>query len=160
MVKSGYRTTEFWFTLVSFIVSGLFLFGIITDPNAKDELIEVVSHAVESCVLLGGQAMILYKYINSRKEHKIAYEKTKQKEADLINKELEDYVGVDNSTNKININKASVGDLIQLPHVGPVIAKNIVKYRKEQNFQDITDIQQVDGVGKTVFKDIKQYIMV
>lgn len=71
MIKPGYRTSEFWFTLVSFIFSGLYLTGIINDHTNKDELISVVSHAVESCILIGGQFVILYKYINSRKTAKI-----------------------------------------------------------------------------------------
>jgi len=70
IVKPGYRTSEFWFTLVSFIFSGLYLTGIINDHTNKDELISVVSHAVESCILIGGQFVILYKYINSRKNVK------------------------------------------------------------------------------------------
>lgn len=71
MIKPGYRTSEFWFTLVSFIFSGLYLTGIINDNSNKEELISVVSHAVESCILIGGQFVILYKYINSRKTAKI-----------------------------------------------------------------------------------------
>lgn len=70
-MKPGYRTSEFWFTLVSFIFSGLYLTGIINDNSNKEELISVVSHAVESCILIGGQFVILYKYINSRKSAKI-----------------------------------------------------------------------------------------
>lgn len=70
MIKPGYRTSEFWFTLVSFIFSGLYLTGIINDNSNKEELISVVSHAVESCILIGGQFVILYKYINSRKTAK------------------------------------------------------------------------------------------
>jgi len=70
MIKPGYRTSEFWFTLVSFIFSGLYLTGIINDNANKEELISVVSHAVESCILIGGQFVILYKYINSRKNIK------------------------------------------------------------------------------------------
>ena len=67
MIKPGYRTSEFWFTLVSFIFSGLYLTGIINDHSNKEELISIVSHAVESCILIGGQFVILYKYINSRR---------------------------------------------------------------------------------------------
>ena len=65
-MKPGYRTSEFWFTLVSFIFSGLYLTGILTENAQKEQLIEVVSHAVESCILIGGQLIILYKYINGR----------------------------------------------------------------------------------------------
>jgi hypothetical protein len=64
--KPGYRTSEFWFTLVSFIFSGLYLTGLITENDQKEELITIVSHAVESCILIGGQAFVFYKYISAR----------------------------------------------------------------------------------------------
>lgn len=70
MVKPGYRTTEFWFTLVSFIFSGLYLIGLIGDNSQKEDLIRDVSHGVESVILIGGQLAILWKYINSRKQIK------------------------------------------------------------------------------------------
>jgi hypothetical protein len=50
MVKPGYRTSEFWFTMVSFIFSGLFLLGVIGENAHKEELISNVSHAVESSI--------------------------------------------------------------------------------------------------------------
>lgn len=80
MYKPGYRTSEFWFTLVSFIFSGLYLVGLISENDQKEELISSVSHAVESCILIGGQFAILYKYINSRKESKKDYEENKKTE--------------------------------------------------------------------------------
>lgn len=70
MVKPGYKTSEFWFTLVSFIFSGLYLMGLIGDITQKEDLIRDVSHGVESIILIGGQLAILWKYINSRKEIK------------------------------------------------------------------------------------------
>lgn len=70
MIKPGYRTSEFWFTVVSFIFSGLYLLGIIGDNSQKEDLIRDVSHGVESVILIGGQLAILWKYINSRKEIK------------------------------------------------------------------------------------------
>jgi hypothetical protein len=70
MVKPGYRTSEFWFTLVSFVFSGLYLVGLIGDNSQKEDLIRDVSHGVESIILIGGQLAILWKYINSRKEIK------------------------------------------------------------------------------------------
>lgn len=82
MYKPGYKTSEFWFTLVTFIFSGLYLVGVINDISQKEELIGNVSHAVESCVLIGGQLMILWKYINSRKEVKKSWWET-QKPTDI-----------------------------------------------------------------------------
>lgn len=84
-IKAGYRTTEFWFTLVSFIFSGLYLTGILKENEQKEELITIVSHAVESVILIGGQGLILYKYIKGRNEvKKIAETKF------VDNKETED----------------------------------------------------------------------
>ena len=88
-MKPGYKTTEFWFTLVTFIFSGLYLTGVIHDNDQKEELISNVSHAVESVILIGGQGVILYKYLRSRKVEKVEHEKTLQKEADTKNKALE-----------------------------------------------------------------------
>jgi hypothetical protein len=70
MIKPGYRTSEFWFTAVSFIFSGLYLLGILNDNGQKEDLIRDVSHGVESAILIGGQLAILWKYLNSRKEIK------------------------------------------------------------------------------------------
>jgi hypothetical protein len=82
MRKSGYKTSEFWFTVVSFIFSGLYLLGIIGENQHKEELIEVVSHAVESIILISGQVIILIKYIKGRQE-----EKLRAQELDRLEKE-------------------------------------------------------------------------
>ena len=72
MQKPGYKTSEFWFTLVSFIFSGLFLAGIIGDIDQKDELTSVVTHAVESIILIAGQFGILSRYLKTRKPDPVA----------------------------------------------------------------------------------------
>jgi ABC-type Mn2+/Zn2+ transport system ATPase subunit len=79
-MKAGYRTSEFWFTLVSFIFSGLYLTGILKENEQKEELITIVSHAVESIILIGGQVWILAKYIKGRTEVKKIVEQEKLKE--------------------------------------------------------------------------------
>ena len=161
MRKPSYKTSEFWFTLVSFIISGLFLFGVIQEPDTKDELTDIFTHVTESVILLGGQAIVLSRYIRKRKEEKIEYEKTKQKEQDNLKKELEDYVGVDKKLEVININKAGIGELIQLPHIGPAIAQKIIEYRIENGkFKEPEDLIKVNGVGIIIFEDIKKYIIV
>lgn len=89
MVKPGYRTSEFWFTVVSFIFSGLYLVGLIGDNGQKEDLIRDVSHGVESVILIGGQLAILWKYINSRKEIKKTWWETanpqEREKTDAIN---------------------------------------------------------------------------
>jgi hypothetical protein len=76
--KAGYKTSEFWFTAVSFIFSGLYLIGIIGDNSQKEDLIRDVSHGVESIILIGGQLLILWKYIKGRSNVKQAYWNSRQ----------------------------------------------------------------------------------
>jgi len=156
--KPGYKTSEFWFTLVSFIFSGLFLFGVIDSPDTKDDLTDVFTHVTESVILLGGQAVVLARYIRKRKEEKIEYERTRQKEQENIKKELEDYVGVGKENNTININEASLGELIQLPHIGPYVAEQIINYRKTNRFDSVLDLLKIKGIGENTFRDIEPYI--
>ena len=71
MIKPGYKTSEFWFTLVSFIFSGLYLIGIFgEDAQQKEDLIRDVSHGVESIILISGQIALLMRYLHGRKEIK------------------------------------------------------------------------------------------
>ena len=70
----------------------------------------------------------------------------------------------DNSTapaERININTASEEVLDTLPGIGPVIAKRIVKYRKEQGpFQKTTDLSYVEGIGPEKLLAILDFITV
>lgn len=81
-VKAGYKTSEFWFTLVSFLFSGLYLTGILKENDQKEELITIVSHAVESVILISGQVWILARYIRGRTEVKKTVEKKNQETVD------------------------------------------------------------------------------
>ncbi len=64
-------------------------------------------------------------------------------------------------TEKININTASAEELQLLPRVGPVLAENIVQFRKTNGpFQTIQDIQKVKRIGPKTFEKLKFYITV
>ena len=80
VIKPGWKTSEFYITLVSFIFSGLYLLGVIGETAYKDELIRDVSHAVESVILISGQLLIIYNYIQSRKKAKSIPENSPNKE--------------------------------------------------------------------------------
>lgn len=61
----------------------------------------------------------------------------------------------------ININTASVGELEALPGIGPSKAATIVSYREENGpFKNISDIQNVSGIGPATFARIKDQITV
>ena len=63
------------------------------------------------------------------------------------------------SSEKININTASLEQLESLPKVGPVTAKNIVDYRESNGpFRSIEDIQNVPRIGPKTFENLRPYI--
>ena len=60
----------------------------------------------------------------------------------------------------VNINTATVEELMTLPGIGEVTARSIVDYRKETPFTSIEDIKNVSGIGDSKFNRIKDYICV
>ena len=67
----------------------------------------------------------------------------------------------ENNSWKIDINSATIEELQTLKNIGPVVASNIVSYRKEYgDFADIEDIKNVKGIGKAKFASIKDFIYV
>ncbi|MGE3808997.1 MAG: ComEA family DNA-binding protein [Gemmataceae bacterium] len=54
---------------------------------------------------------------------------------------------------RIDINRASLKELDDLPGIGPKLAERIIKERQHQPFKSVDDLQRVDGIGpKTVEK--------
>lgn len=70
MVKPGYKTSEFWFTMVSFIFSGLYLMGLLDSNSQKEDLIQETSKGLEATILIIGQLTVLFKYIKGRTDLK------------------------------------------------------------------------------------------
>jgi hypothetical protein len=70
MVKPGYRTSEFWFTVVSFVFSGLYLVGLLDSNSQKDDLIQETSRGLEATILIIGQLTVLFKYVKGRTDLK------------------------------------------------------------------------------------------
>lgn len=105
-IKAGYKTSEFWFTLVSFIFSGLYLAGILKENDQKEELITIVSHAVESTILIGGQVLILAKYIKGRNEVKKIVEQEKLVAVTKEEKTKDEPERTNNRTNRKNSSRA------------------------------------------------------
>ena len=66
MIKPGWKSSEFWFTAVSFIFSGLYLVGLIGENSQKEDLIQETSRGLEATILIIGQLTVLFKYINGR----------------------------------------------------------------------------------------------
>lgn len=65
------------------------------------------------------------------------------------------------STNKININSASVSELTKLSGVGESKAQAIIDYRNNNGkFKDINELSKVTGIGNSIFEKIKDNITI
>lgn len=61
----------------------------------------------------------------------------------------------------VNINTASAAELELLPHIGPAMAQRIIAYREAHGlFTRIEDIQNVEGIGATRYRDLAPLITV
>jgi hypothetical protein len=70
MIKPGWKSSEFWFTAVSFIFSGLYLAGLIGENSQKEDLIQETSRGLEATILIIGQLTVLFKYVKGRTDLK------------------------------------------------------------------------------------------
>ena len=61
---------------------------------------------------------------------------------------------------KVDINNASIKELITLRGIGITKAKSIIEYRKKHKFKKVEDIINVKGIGKKTFEKIKNKIIV
>ena len=65
------------------------------------------------------------------------------------------------TSNKININVATIDVLDTLPGIGYIIAQRIIDYRAEfGNFETIEDIMNVSGIKEAIYEQIKELICV
>lgn len=65
------------------------------------------------------------------------------------------------STGLVNLNTASINQLMTLPGIGESKAKDIVRYREENGgFQSIEDIMKISGIKEAVFQKIRSLITV
>lgn len=62
---------------------------------------------------------------------------------------------------KINLNSATVQELVTLPKIGEKTAQRILDYRtKNGRFQKIEDLMKVKGIGEKTFLKLKDRIFV
>ena len=65
------------------------------------------------------------------------------------------------NTNLINLNKATLEDLLTLTGIGESKAKSIIEYRDTNgNFKDINELKNVSGIGDALFEKIKSNITI
>ncbi len=71
---------------------------------------------------------------------------------------LEEVVDEANQPLLVNINTADVGELEELPSVGPATAQKIAEYRESNGmFRSVDDLEEVSGIGPKTLEKIKPF---
>ena len=61
----------------------------------------------------------------------------------------------------ININEASIKELMQLPHIGEKLAMSIIEYRRTHgSFKTVSELRGMPGIGPKVFRDMEDLVTV
>ena len=68
-------------------------------------------------------------------------------------------VKVEQAQTKVNINTATLDQLVTLPRIGPAIGQRIIDFRTEHGaFQKLEDLMNVRGIGPKTFETLKPLI--
>lgn len=61
---------------------------------------------------------------------------------------------------QVDLNKAEVPELIQLPGVGEVLAGRIIEFRQKNGpFADLIDLGRVHGIGPKTLERLRPYLL-
>lgn len=97
--------------------------------------------------------------VQIEKQLEEALEEQEVEEGELAGEQLAQFLE-ELASNPININSASMNDLLQIPGFNLKIAKSLIDYRKSNPFETIEDILKVSGIGKANYSRMRPYITV
>lgn len=62
---------------------------------------------------------------------------------------------------RLDINRATLQELTELPEIGATLAQRILEYRSANGaFADISELMEVKGIGDGIFSAIEPYICI
>lgn len=61
---------------------------------------------------------------------------------------------------RIDLNRATLEELLQIPGVGETTAERILEYRRERPFQRVDDLRQVATIGPTRLERLREWLEV
>lgn len=75
--------------------------------------------------------------------------------------QIQESISEKSSSGKINLNTASMEELVTLKGIGVSRAQAIIQYREEHGaFQNIEEIMNISGIGKSTYEKLKEQISV
>ncbi len=63
-------------------------------------------------------------------------------------------------TTRIDVNRASVAELTELPGIGPAKAAAIVDERSRKPFSSVDDLARVSGIGGRMLEQLRDHVVV
>jgi competence protein ComEA len=61
---------------------------------------------------------------------------------------------------RIDLNRASRAELLQVPGIGPALAERIDAHRQQQAFQSVDDLLKVHGIGPATLQRVRNWVCV
>jgi competence protein ComEA len=68
--------------------------------------------------------------------------------------------GLSGTSKLINLNTASQAELETLPGIGPKLAQQMIQYRTAQPFRDVSELDQVSGIGPSRLESVREWVTV
>lgn len=92
-------------------------------------------------------------------EHQLeeTFEELDSEELGLSGEQLIQFLE-DLATNPINLNVASISDLLQIPGFSLNIAKSVIDYRAIKSFESINELKKINGIGEGMFQRMSPYV--
>ena len=145
------------------VIDVIRLAGDLTD-NADTSVLNLSKKVTDEMVI------IIYSY-DEVANFALTKEKEKQEQEACLNyseitndaciKDESEIVSDSTISLKISLNTATIEELMTLPGIGEAKAKAIISYREEVGaFQNIEELKEVDGIGDTLFDQIKENITI
>ncbi|MBO6622631.1 MAG: helix-hairpin-helix domain-containing protein [Balneola sp.] len=97
--------------------------------------------------------------VQIEKQLEEALEEQETEEGELAGEQLAQFLE-ELAANPVNINSASVNDLLQIPGFNLKIARALISYRNENPFVNKGDILKVSGIGRATYTRMRPYITV
>lgn len=131
-----------------------FVIVIYTDNDLRDVVMDKYVINNNNCPSTINDACI----VNSENSNKQTDTNTK---SNSIQKTTQRKINEDNTNSIVNINTATLEELMTISGIGESKAKAIISYREENNgFKSIDELTNVSGIGVSTFEKIKDSITV